>query len=296
MKRVLVSGATGFIGGNLTKRLAELGLKVAIVSRPETKPKPSSQVEVIRFSEDVSDFFHQVAAFQPDTAFHLASLYLPTHRPEQIERLIASNLSFATVFLEASVSAGVRSFINTGTAWQRLENSSYRAVNLYAATKQAFEAILAYYQDIGQFRALTLRLGDTYGPGDTRRKVIALLLEHGKTGLSLPMSPGEQQLNFVHISDVVEGFIKAEAILSSSTVLEHDAYALRGSETLSLKELARRVEQVTGFSLNVEFGALPYRKREVFRPETLTPVLPGWRPKMNLGEGIQEMSREMVNP
>ena len=73
---------------------------------------------------------------------HLASLYLASHRPDQVADLVNANILLGTSLLEAAKLAGVRWFLNTGTIWQNYQSpecsDEYHPVNLYAATKQAF--------------------------------------------------------------------------------------------------------------------------------------------------------------
>jgi nucleoside-diphosphate-sugar epimerase len=59
--------------------------------------------------------------------------------------------------------AGIRRLVNAGTTWQHYLGQVYDPVNLYAATKQAFEAILKFYTSTRDFQAITLELTDTYG-------------------------------------------------------------------------------------------------------------------------------------
>jgi nucleoside-diphosphate-sugar epimerase len=76
---------------------------------------------------------------------HLAALVQSQkHSSQDIDRLLDTNIKFATKVLEISVSANVQWFINTGTFWQNFQNAEYSPVNLYAATKQAFEIIAKY--------------------------------------------------------------------------------------------------------------------------------------------------------
>jgi nucleoside-diphosphate-sugar epimerase len=230
----------------------------------------------------------EIAAFAPRRAVHLASLFLASHTPAQVDALIEANLRFSTAFAEACARAGAELFINTGTAWQRFGGEEYRPVNLYAATKEAFEAILRYYEDAMGMRSITIRLGDTYGPDDPRKKLVSILIDHARSGASLAMSPGEQRINLVHVDDVVRGFVLAvetnwEAPSSERT------FALRGTETVSLRELVARIGTLSGKDLNVNFGERPYREREVFEPETLTANLPGWSPEVSLDAGLIDL-------
>lgn len=118
-----------------------------------------------------------VENINPDIVIHIASLTSVTHDYSTIENLLRSNIEFPTKLLEAMEVAGVKKFINTGTTWQNYNSADYEPVNLYAATKQAFEDILKYYIFAKGFSSITLRLFDTYGPNDTRKNLYHYLID-----------------------------------------------------------------------------------------------------------------------
>jgi nucleoside-diphosphate-sugar epimerase len=286
-RRALVTGGTGFIGSHLVQRLKAAGWAVHLLSRD---PQPIGGVEPHLYNGDMEEVTRAVEASRPDVVFHLASLFLAAHTPQQIAPLIASNVLLGTQLLEAMSAAGVRRFVNTGTSWQFFEGESYRPVNLYAATKQAFEDILAYYTDAAGIRAITLLLFDSYGPGDTRKKLLRLLMDCLETGDPLLMSPGEQVIDLVHVDDLCEAFAHAADLLDGAGPGMR-SYALSGGERLPLKDLVGVLGEVAGRPLNVEFGARPYRPREVMQPWS-GQALPGWQPRIGLREGFGQLLGE----
>ena len=263
--KVFLTGATGFIGSQLAQRLVAEGHEVAIVVRPESQLNilqavlPRIQVHV--YDGSYASLLHALQAAQPAVVIHVASLFLAQHKPEDVARFIESNLNFPTQLLQAMSDLGIKRFINTGTSWQHYQNEAYNPVNLYAATKQAFEALLAYYVEAQGFRAITLKLFDTYGPGDTRPKLFSLLRKTARSGETLRMSPGEQLLDLVYIDDVLDAYLLAMARMSEVTKAE--CYAVSNPAHLSLRELVRIYGETVGRLVNVEWGGLPYRPREV---------------------------------
>ena len=211
---------------------------------------------------------------------HLASLYLQSHQEKDIPDLIQSNVYLGTAILEAATSAGVKWFINTGTIWQNYNvpdgSDAYCPVNLYAATKQAFMDITKFYSETTDMRVCTLKLCDTYGPNDPRKKIFALFEENARTGEVLKMSAGEQKMDILHIDDVVEGFVHLAEMLQKGEELR-DEYVLSSSQQMTLRELAVKFEREHNVHLNIEWGARPYRVREVMTPYKGN-VLPGWKP------------------
>jgi nucleoside-diphosphate-sugar epimerase len=165
-------------------------------------------------------------------------------------------------------------------------------VSLYAATKQAFEDILAFYTDATPLRVISLHLFDTYGPDDPRPKLIQLLLKAARGGPGLSMPEGKQLLDFVHVDDVVNAFLLAAARLERGDGAPNETFAVSAGERLSLRDLVALVERLVGHSLPVEFGARPYRAREVMQPWTRGEPIPGWAPQTSLESGLRRLLEE----
>jgi nucleoside-diphosphate-sugar epimerase len=289
--RALVTGASGFIGSHLTERLSREGWQVAAMARPASA---SSLVllptiaKVYTYTGQTSEVVEAVAEFQPHVVFHLGSLFLAQHDTAQIEPLVSSNILFGTHLLEAMRLAKIATLVNAGTAWQNFNGEGYNPVNLYAATKQAFEDILLYYVQTAGLRAITLRLFDTYGPADTRRKLLALLVDAFRTGAPLGMSPGEQLLDLTHVDDICSAFLHAAGLLQSSDGSRHEVYAVGSEERHTLRELVAIFEEIAGKKLQITFGARAYRDREVMEPWQ-GPRLPGWHAKISLRDGLRRL-------
>jgi nucleoside-diphosphate-sugar epimerase len=293
MPRALITGAAGFIGGGVLRRLLAQGWEVhALLGRTcrvEALDDVRDQI-ALHFHNGTTEEMHQILSVsRPDVVFHLASLFLVDHRPEDLEPLVVSNLLFPAQLAEAMVRVGCLRLINTGTSWQHYQSDDYRPVNLYAATKQAFEDLLAFYSDAHGMACTTLKLFDTYGPGDPRRKLINILLEAARSGESLAMSPGEQILELTHIDDVVGAFLAGAERLMVTPDPRSESFFVSGTR-LSLRELVAEVAHATGRTLNVTFGGRPYRAREVMLPvQSSRQPLPGWAPKVDLRAGLAQV-------
>lgn len=291
-KRALITGGTGFIGSHLSRRLLADGWDVHIITRGPGYGLLQEHAD--RFSFHIHDGSMEcmnriVAAARPEVVFHLASLFISEHSASQIEALLSSNILFATQLTDAMASHGVRLLVNTGTSWEHFENRPASPVNLYAATKQAFEAILRYYVEAHGLRAVSLKLFDTYGPADPRPKLFALLRRVATNQETLAMSPGEQLIDLVFIDDVIEAFVLAAERLLADAVNGHECYAVSSGAPLKLRDLVSIYERVTGTHLPIEWGGRPYRLREVMVPWNTGAVPPGWRPRVGLEQGIRMM-------
>lgn len=292
--KLFLTGATGYIGSQLTKRLITEGHDLAIVVRPDSKLEVLQpflpQIQVHVYDGSYASLLGALKAAKPELVCHVASLFLAQHKQEDVSRLIESNLHFPSQVLEAMNQLGIKLLLNTGTSWQHYNNEAFNPVNLYAATKQAFESLLAYYIEAQGFKAITLKLFDTYGPSDTRPKLFSLLRKAARTGELLRMSPGEQLLDLVYIDDVLDAFLLAMVRLTE--VEKSESYAVSSPERISLRKLTKIYSETVGCPVPVEWGGQPYRSREVLVPwADHLPVL-GWQPKVGLREGITCMEKD----
>lgn len=290
-RRALLTGASGFIGARLAQRLLDEGWEVHLVLRPgsatEALPPPGPRLQLHRHHGSTVQLVDIMRSAAPDAVFHLASLFLAQHQAQDVERLVQANLLFSTQLAEAMAQCGVRLLVNTGTSWEHFEDADYDPVCLYAATKHAFTALLRYYVECHGLRVATLKLFDTYGPGDTRPKVLNLLKRIANESSSLAMSPGEQLIDLVYIDDVLDAFVQAWKLLADGAQAAPMAeYGVSSGAPLPLRALAELYGKVSGKTLAIDWGGRAYRPREVMVPWTRYQPLPGWQPKVALADGL----------
>lgn len=291
-KTALVTGATGFVGSHLASRLIKDGWNVHVITRPTSDVAAlkniSGPVIFHQHNGRAGNMIDIVNKSDPLIIFHLASFFLSQHKPLDIERLIQSNIVFGTQLLEAMSCCSVNYFVNTGTSWEHYQHKKYSPVNLYAATKQAFEAVLRYYVEAHELNTITIKLFDTYGPNDTRPKLLNLLKEGAKEGKPLSLSPGEQLLDIVYIDDVVDLFMLTADRLLAGQVEQHEVYAASSGHPIKLKDFVNLYGRATGNKVEIKWGGRSYRDREVFIPWNKGKLFPGWVPKVSLEDGLKK--------
>ncbi len=269
MPKCLVTGASGFIGSRLCRYLVDSGWHVVafvVPDAPLDQLNPIvNKIQVEKVPADVLAFIDLFNKENFDLVFHLASVFLSEHRPEHISQMIGANLTFGCHVLEAMVTAGCRYFVNTGTSWQHYQNEDYNPVNLYAATKQAFEDLARYYVEAKGLRMITLKLFDTYGEGDPRPKLYNLLEKIALSGEHLKMSPGEQMVDLVHVDRVCETFLVAAERLIKGGVEKHETYGITSGNPRTLKQVVADYEIEHAVKLSIDWGGRCYRDREVMR-------------------------------
>lgn len=288
-KSVLVTGGTGFIGSNLVNYLIAKDLDVHVLTRENSSREllASSTNGYTEHEHDgtINSLKRILSETAPTHVFHLASLFLSDHDDSNLDDLLNSNIVFSTQLVEAMVAAGVKNLVNAGTSWQNFRQSLYDPVNLYAATKQAFESILTYYISAHGLKVITLLLFDTYGANDPRKKILNILYQSALSSDRIAMSPGEQLLDLVHVDDVVEAFFMSFRAIKSQRE-GHVKYGVSSGDPVSLRKLVDIFQKTLSLDLKIAWGERSYRKREVMIPCDRYGPPPGWTPRIGLEEGF----------
>ena len=293
--RTLMTGSTGFIGRHLASVLTQNGHEVYAIVRSQTNlQRLVPGVNVRLYDGGIDSLSSILTSTKPDIVIHLAARFQDRHAPGDIESLINDNITFGAMLLESMAQSGTRYLVNTSTSWQHYQGRDYSPTCLYAATKQAFEALIRYYVDTQGLNVLTLKLFDTYGPQDPRGKLVSQFLRMLRDGSSLDMSPGEQLLDLVHVDDVISAYLIAMERLMSGIAPGEESYAVSSGQHIKLRELAAIFSRCAGAPLHINWGARPYREREVMAPWSTGQSLPGWRPRVGLEEGLTSLSAENV--
>lgn len=289
MQNIAITGASGFIGKNLAKSIAQTSdYNIYLIVRKSSDLREFGEFKNIHpiiyegSFDSLNDFFSQVRI---DVVIHLATLYIFDHKPQNIDDLIDSNIKFGCHLLEAMALNNCQKFINAASYIQNYFSDEYYPSCLYAATKQSMMDIIDYYSVQRNINAITLKLYDVYGANDPRKKILNLFKEYQANNDILPMSLGNQEIRLTHISDIITAFLTALNMLQNCSKCNHDTYYV-AAESYSLRELASIFEEVSGKPLKINWGALPYRKNQPMK-SFLGKILPNWQPIISLRNGIK---------
>lgn len=268
-KICVITGGTGYVGSHLAEYLVGQGWQCHLLVREKSNLSMLARLKgkVTTFSyRDQDELNAAFRKIKPRVVFHLAAAVITRNEGNHIPALIQSNVLLGTQILEAMTHAGCTLLISTGTYWQSYNTEGYNPLDLYAATKEAFEKIIQYYVDAHGLRAITLRLFDIYGEDDVRPKLWNALREIAGTGRSIALSPAEQRLDLTHISDVVAAYETAFCLLDEKENIQNEVYDVSSGHFHTLREWVNAFMQAAEKPILVEFGGKPYREREMMQP------------------------------
>lgn len=287
---LLITGASGYIGKILCQRLQSAGNQISIVKRKYSNTSSISHlIHKEWIIDEVNDNFNNI--FSEDTydaVIHLATLFQADHKHEDINELVNSNYVFGLKIVDAMVKNGCLKLINFTSSWQNYSQEDSSPVNLYSAIKRSFSDAVKYYESAYSLNTLNLRIYDTYGPNDNRRKIIPILQKAFIEKTLIDLSPGEQLMDFVHIDDICKGVSVALDHIYSENFISSE-FALASFNPRSLKDIAVTFSRLSNCEHLLKFGGRPYRNREVMSPYYPFPALPNWEPDISLELGLKSL-------
>jgi CDP-paratose synthetase len=295
MKRVLITGATGFVGRNLIPTLAKShDLQLATVNRnPQKAAEIFANIDCKHLN---ANELNVAAEFDPNIVIHLAALVTSQNNSQILRELLETNVVFGVTLLDSLKNCtNLELFVNVGSfAEYRLGAEHVTNAYLYSTTKSAFKPFLEYYSNLAGFKYLHLVPYTIYGGTDSQKKIVDFLLDSVNAITPVKMTKGEQILDFIHVKDVISFFEYIVNNVNKFTNLPNGENIFLGTgKGVTIREVAQLIEQISNKKLNVDWGGLPYRNNDVMH--AVAPIGKliqlGWRPKISLKQGLLDIIR-----
>lgn len=286
-KRVLVTGATGYLGPPLCRRLSEAGAEVYAVSRRAREGRRDG-VEWRRGDmAEPATARRLLEEAEPDVVFHLAGLASGARSPELVLPTYHSNLTTTVALLTAAAETDCRRIVLAGSMEEPgTGNGEIVPSSPYAASKWAASAYGRMFHALFDTPVTIARIFMVYGPGQQdERKLLPYVIRSLLQGEPPRLADGERRIDWIYMDDVADGLIR----LAVTPDLEGETVDIGTGRLVSVREIVERLTEIVGGSTQPEFGAVPPRPMEQVRVadanETYERI--GWRAAVGLEEGLR---------
>ena len=297
-KRVLITGANGFIGSHLLKRLLSCGADTAALVRKSADlwrlGDYCRNVRLIKGDlRDPHSFSREIAAFKPEYVFHLAA-YGANYMHQDIMSAVSVNTVGIVNLIQAIKNIPCRKLINVGSGLEYgkiegaiTEDTVPRPAGVYGSTKAAATLIAHQMASENNIGIVTLRPFAVFGEAEDRTKffchVILSLLENKDVALT----GCEQHRDFCYVENTIDGIMLA----AKSDHVDNEIFNIAGGASYPLKHYVELIFKYTKSNRRPLYGAIPYRKNEIWYPLPRTSKIKSlltWEPRVPLEEGIKK--------
>jgi NAD dependent epimerase/dehydratase len=323
MRKVLITGAEGFIGSHLTERLVREGCEVRAMTLYnsfnsagwlDTVPKEvRSAIEII--ASDVRDPNAMRQAVKGcDTVLHLAALIAIPYSYCAPDSYVDTNIRGTVNLLQAARDAGVEKFVHTSTSEVYgtarsvpiTESHPLQGQSPYSASKIGADQLAMSFHDSFEVPVAVIRPFNTYGPRQSARAVIPTVITQlarakNKSNVKVKLGAVAPTRDFSFVADTVSGFVAvAQSAKSVGEVINI------GSEfEISIGDTAHLIAEVMGATIAIETDAGRMRPansevERLFASAEKARTLLGWKPAYGgldgFRRGLAETAKWFTDP
>lgn len=294
MKRILVTGASGFIGSHAIQPLVKRGYEVHVASSSTDALLASTAgIESVHSLDLLEPGAARglIEAVRPSHLLHLAWIVKPGELITSVENLdwVTASLALMRAFRDAD---GQR-FVGVGSCYEYDWSYGYCSESLtpttpdtlYGASKNAFRALAEAYGVEQGLKFAWARIFFLYGPRENPNRLASSVILSLLEGREAKSSHGLQIRDYMHVQDAADGVV---TLLDSE---ETGAFNIASGVALRIRDLVETIGRETGAEQLLRIGALPARKNDtplvVADTQKATEVL-GFTPRFDLESGLRD--------
>ncbi len=296
-KTILVTGASGFVGSHLIKRLKEMGCEIHALSRTKAELNGDGIHWIKADMSDMERLRKVFTQLSPDIVFHLAGHVTGNRDIDQLEPTLRSNLMSTVNLLSLVTEYNCDRIVTVGSMEEPDINSDHPPSSPYSAAKWASTGYSRMFFNLYNTPVVTATLYMVYGPEQKDANKLIPYVTSALLQNSVPkLSSGKRQVDWIYIDDVVEGLIQ----IAVTPELEGQIIDIGSGKTHTIREVVEKIVDLTKPDVMPQFDALPDRPFENTRIANvkLAGSLMKWKPRVGLPEGLErtvKWHRENLN-
>ncbi len=300
-KKVLITGAGGFIGSSLARSFLESGHDINLFIRPSSnlwrieKIKKELKIHVVDLLDDLA-IKEAVRNINPEIILHCACYGGHMNSETDRQLMLKTNLASTIILLEACLITGFESFVNTGSSSEYgefagpiPENKLLEPANFYGATKAAASTACSHLGSKNDMPITTLRLFSPYGYFDSKDRLIPKLIIDFIAGRErIDLYSASAVRDYVFIEDVVEAY---RQVVLMSGKLNGRVFNIGSGIQRSVEDVVGELSKNFEKSPDVTYGNGLFKQKE---PKSWVADISsakeflGWSPKYDFSSGIAE--------
>ena len=294
--RVLITGASGFVGANVTRGFLTNEHEVHVFHRPGSDLwRLANCMEKLQaYAVDLRDaatVLSTVRKVKPELVIHLAA-YGAYSFQQAVDQILTTNILGTASLINACLDLPIYRFIHTGTSSEygfkrnaSAETDWLEPNSFYAVSKASATLYAQYVARARGFPITTLRLFSVYGPYEDGRRFVPTLLRAAMAGHLPPLTAPNTARDFVYVEDVVEAYVRVATVAHPPG----EIFNVGGGMQTTLLEAVEIARQITGITAEAHFGTMEDRIWDttvwVANVVKIGEQI-GWRARTSLHEGF----------
>ncbi len=296
-KDVLITGAAGFIGASLTRKLIKEGSRIHILIKKTTNTWRVKDIldRVVTHNVDLNNLEglqKLTKKIKPKVIFHL-SAHGNYPSQEDLHEMIKTNITGTANLLLSLADINYECFVNTGTSSEygfkekpMKETDLLEPVSYYAATKASASLICQVFAKEFKKPIVTLRPFSVYGPWEEGSRLIPTVINSILKDKQINLTAGKEKRDFIYIDDLVDAYLKA-----ARTGLSGEIINIGSGKQFSTREVVEIITSLIKKGAKINYGAYKPRIWDTdfwLADKRKAKKLLGWKPKFNIKEGLTQ--------
>jgi nucleoside-diphosphate-sugar epimerase len=299
MRKILITGGTGFIGSNFVYKFLELGDEINLIVRPKSnfwriesiKNKLKLHKIDLSNAEELERF---ISNLKPEIILHFATYGAYQGRQQDIKATIDTNLLGTINLVNACSKTDFECFINTGSSSEYgIKNKPMKETdllepdNLYGITKAAATMYCQYMAKKHNLPIVTFRLFSVYGYFEEKKRLIPTIIKSCLENKKLKLSSANSVRDFIFIEDIIDAYLKA---INNIQKIQGEIFNLGTGKQTEIAQVVKLVKEITQSKVKPEYNQI---KSVQIEPKTWvadtskTKKLLNWHSKYNLKNGLE---------